>query len=431
MVEARTWLESTKKRGMALGLKGTRTVLDRLELSLPEHILHVAGSNGKGTVCALMATCLGLEGIGNVLFSSPHVVRLEERVRRNGIPISSEEFDQALLLIHDAACGETQDSTVDLTFFEVTYLVAMIASQGSSVMILETGLGGRLDATRCGPATACLVTSVTREHMDILGDDLPAIAREKAAIARPNRPLFIREPLDFEVLKAMKLEASEAGNAELGEVLSSAEVHVVEIENGSTVRNEAYSLAFAMFQHLGFPTDSLGTARDNLRWLARMQFLPRSSTSSHPYLLDAAHNPSGLLRILPELKQQITKHAPHSAEKPVWSLIFGTSPQEELSHFLAPLLEFCRKYPPKNIVLTKPQGGRYPGVSLDSLSHLGWNRDDVQCHELPRDAIHSLAAFDAEHVGLVVSLGSLYLQGNLLSVFGWSSDEHLSLYAKD
>ena len=431
MVEARTWLESTKKRGMALGLKGTRTVLDRLELSLPEHILHVAGSNGKGTVCALMATGLGLEGIGNVLFSSPHVVRLEERVRRNGIPISSEEFDQAILLIHDAACGEGHESIVDLTFFEVTYLVAMIASQGSSVLILETGLGGRLDATRCGPATACMVTSVTREHIDILGDDLPAIAREKAAIARPKRPLFIREPIETEVLEAMKLEARNAGNSELGETPSPAEVYVVEIEKGSTVRNEAYLLALAMFQHLGFSTESLETARDNLRWLARMQFLPSSSTSSHPYLLDAAHNPSGLLRILPELEQQITKHATHVTGMPIWSLIFGTSPQEELSHFLAPLLDFCRKYPPKNIVLTKPHGGRYPGVSPESLSLLDWNRDDVQCYELPSDAIHSLASYDAKHVGLVVSLGSLYLQGNLLSIFGWSSDEHLSLYAKD
>jgi hypothetical protein len=102
-----------------------------------------------------------------------------------------------------------------------------------------------------------------------------------------------------------------------------------------------------------------------------------------------------------------------------------------LSHFLEPLLDFCNKYPPKNIVLTKPQGGRYPGVPLDSLSYLDWNRDDVQCHELPRDAIHSLASYDTEEVGLVVSLGSLYLQGNLLSVFGWGSDEDLSLYAKD
>ena len=103
MNAARVWLESTKKRGMALGLKGTKTVLDRLNLTLPEHILHVAGSNGKGTVCALMATALCLDGIDNVLFSSPHVVRLEERVRRNGVPISSETFDKAVELVRKAA----------------------------------------------------------------------------------------------------------------------------------------------------------------------------------------------------------------------------------------------------------------------------------------------------------------------------------------
>ena len=108
-----------------------------------------------------------------------------------------------------------------------------------------------------------------------------------------------------------------------------------------------------------------------------------------------------------------------------------TSQQEDLSHFLTPLWDCCWISLPTNIVITKPQGGRYPGVSLASLSHLDWNRDDVQCRELPRDAVDSLAAYDAENVGLVVSLGSLYLQGNLLSVFGWSSDEHLSLYAKD
>ena len=81
---------------MALGLKGTKSVLDRLELTLPRHIIHVAGSNGKGTVSALMATALTLDGVKNVLFTSPHVARIEERVRRNGIPLSSQEFDEAL-----------------------------------------------------------------------------------------------------------------------------------------------------------------------------------------------------------------------------------------------------------------------------------------------------------------------------------------------
>ena len=416
---------------MALGLKETRTVLDRLQLSLPEHILHVAGSNGKGTVCALMATSLGLDNIENVLFSSPHVVRLEERVRRNGIPLSSEEFDEALLLIHDAACSQDHEFTVDLTFFEVTYLVAMIASQGCSVLILETGLGGRLDATRCGPASASLVTSVTREHVDILGGDLPTIAREKAAIARPNRPIFIREPTEQSVLDAMKLEANTAGNPELGEVPSPSEVHVISIPSDSSVRKEAFLLALAVFQHIGLPTASLIHAREHLRWLARMQFLSSEETSSHPYLLDAAHNPSGLLRILPELEQYILQYAPKHNSLPVWSLVFGTSPQDDLGQFLEPLLDFCHRFPPKQIVLTRPQGGRYPGVSVDALIQQNWQRNDVQHYPLPVDAINALASCESKNVGLVVSLGSLYLQGNLLSAFGWSTDEHLSLYAKD
>jgi hypothetical protein len=115
----------------------------------------------------------------------------------------------------------------------------------------------------------------------------------------------------------------------------------------------------------------------------------------------------------------------------VWSLVFGTSPQDDLGQFLEPLLDFCHRCPPKQIVLTRPQGGRYPGVSVDELIQPNWQRNDVQHYQLPVDAINALASCESKNVGLVVSLGSLYLQGNLLSAFGWSTDEHLSLYAKD
>jgi folylpolyglutamate synthase/dihydropteroate synthase len=162
-----------------------------------------------------------------------------------------------------------------------------------------------------------------------------------------------------------------------------------------------------------------------------MQFLSSEATSSHPYLLDAAHNPSGLLRILPELEQYILQYAPKHNSLPVWSLVFGTSPQDDLGQFLEPLLDFCHRFPPKQIVLTRPQGGRYPGVSVDALIQQNWQRNDVQHYPLPVDAINALASCESKNVGLVVSLGSLYLQGNLLSAFGWSTDEHLSLYAKD
>ena len=111
--------------------------------------------------------------------------------------------------------------------------------------------------------------------------------------------------------------------------------------------------------------------------------------------------------------------------------MFGTSPQDDLGQFLEPLLGFCQRFPPKQILLTRPQGGRYPGVPVDVLAQQNWQRNDVQQYLLPVDAIKALTSCDSENVGLVVSLGSLYLQGNLLSAFDWSTDEHLSLYAKD
>ncbi|RJU93850.1 MAG: hypothetical protein DWC08_03015 [Candidatus Poseidoniales archaeon] len=430
VVDVRNWLQSTKSRGMALGLKGTKTVLERLNLSLPANIIHVAGSNGKGTVCALMSTALGLADVEHVMFTSPHVVRIEERIRRNCTPVSSKEFDQALEVVFAASQGEGIDSCVDLTFFEVTYLVAMVCSQGSEVLILETGLGGRLDATRSGPATVSLVTSVSCEHTDILGDDLPSIAREKAAICRPNRTLFVREPQRKDVLEAILEEAHSAGNAELGEIPAPAHPIAIPIRENASVREEAAILAKAVLQSLHFPTGVLEKADLCMRWPARMQLLSIEQTSSHPYLLDAAHNPSGITRILPELENCIVKSAPHVNKKPVWSLLLGTSPQHDLAQFLSPLLRLCEQLPPQQIVITEPQGGRYQGVPVSQLTSFFESKENLHSYSKPSDALHALSQLDREEVGLVVSLGSLYLQGNILKSFGLTSDEFLSLYAK-
>ena len=430
MVEARSWLESTKKRGMALGLKSTKTVLDRLQLTLPPHIIHVAGSNGKGTVCALMAASLSLNGIENILFTSPHVARIEERIRRNGCPISSQEFDSALLRIHHAANGAEFNSVIELTFFEVTYLVSMVCSAGSTVLILETGLGGRLDATRCGPATASLVTSVSLEHTDILGSNLPAIAQEKVAVTRPHCPIIIRDPENLEVRQAMLTEVLNAGNEDLNEIPAPGKAHFVTIPKEATVHEEAGFLAYALFDTLGFATEFIEQARDILRWPARMQQLTALETSTHPYLLDAAHNLSGLRRILPELERYITQHAPEKDGQPLWTLLFGTSPQDDLTEFLTPLHDLCRRMPPKQIVLTQPHGGRYPGVAIALLLEQNWSSNMPLSAASASQAVETLSAYSEDEVGLVVSLGSLYLQGNLLNVFDWASDENLSLFAK-
>ena len=430
MVEARSWLESTKKRGMALGLKGTKAVLDRLQLNLPSHIIHVAGSNGKGTVCALMAAALSLSSVENVLFTSPHVARIEERIRRNGTPLSSQEFDDALEKVYQAAIGDTLNQAIDLTFFEVTYLVSMIASVGSEVLILETGLGGRLDATRSGPATASLVTSVSREHIDILGSDLPSIAQEKVAIARPNCPIVIRDPENHEVREAMLSEVQNAGNGSLNETLAPAQALFVTIPKDSTVKDEAELLASALFESLGFTVETIGQAKQSLQWPARMQLLTKQETSTHPYLLDAAHNPSGLRRILPELERYISQHAPQKNGQSVWTLLFGTSPQQNLTEFLSPLHDLCRRMPPQHILLTQPHGGRYPGVETKTLLEQKWLNAAPMSVASAQHAVETLSVYPEEEVGLVVSLGSLYLQGNILNAFDWATDENLSLFAK-
>jgi dihydrofolate synthase/folylpolyglutamate synthase len=430
VVEARSWLDSTKKRGMALGLKGTKTVLDRLQLTLPSHIIHVAGSNGKGTVCALMATALSLSGIENVLFTSPHVARIEERIRKNGTPLSSQEFDNALEQIHHAAIGDKSNPPIELTFFEVTYLVSMITSVGSEVLILETGLGGRLDATRSGPATASLVTSISREHIEILGSNLATIAQEKVAIARPDCPIVIRDPEDYDVRQAMLTEVVNAGNETLNETPAPAKAYFVSIPKDITVREEAGLLAHSLFNSIGFSTETIEQAKQILRWPARMQPLTKLETSTHSYLLDAAHNPSGMRRILPELERYISQHAPQKNGQPVWTLLFGTSPQQNLAEFLSPLHDLCRRMPPRHILLTQPHGGRYPGVAIETLLEHNWSSATPLGVASAKQAVDTLSTYSEDEVGLVVSLGSLYLQGNLLDVFEWASDENLSLFAK-
>lgn len=426
--EVRAWLEGTKKGGMALGVRHTKSVLERLNLDhTPPHILHVAGSNGKGTVCALVAGALSLSNVPNLLFSSPHLIRVEERIRVNGVPIEAEKFDAALQSVRQAA-GQTP--VVPLTFFEATYLAAMqcASMENAEVLILETGLGGRKDATRSGPATVCLVTSLSAEHSDILGDTIPEIAKEKAAIARPDRPILIRNPLDEDVKQAIVEQVQAPGQPELGEQQRPAEVEFIDIPNNTSVREEARLLARAFLEKSGLPTSKLDAAFETVHWPARMQHIKSATQGGHSFILDAAHNPSGLARVLPELERHVSEACKEGNAG--WSLLFGTSPQIDVQAFCQPLIDLCHRHPPQHIVLTVPQKGRYPGVSADQLAKLAWPCESIHVIQNPEKAVTHLGRFDPDDVGLVVSLGSLYLQGNILESLGRSSNEDLSLLAK-
>ncbi|MBT5285147.1 MAG: hypothetical protein HOL29_04180 [Euryarchaeota archaeon] len=423
-IPVRSWLEATKHLGMALGLTNTANAVEAL--CLPTSSLttvHVAGSNGKGTACAMLCTALSNQGISNLLFSSPHLVRIEERIRINGVPIQSDVMDRALERVRLA----TLEHDITVTFFEVTFLAALVVASEAEVevLVLETGLGGRLDATRVSNADVCMLTSISLEHTDILGTHQTDIAREKAAIARAGRPLIVRTPEHKDVLETIIECARNAGMEHLEESIGPAELVLVDIPTGTSFRDESKLLVNAIWPYLDVVNAQLEPDTSNCVWPARMQFIKSQQLSKPHVLLDGAHNPSGLKRAVQELCLR------PEIQSGNWVLLFGTSPQVDLEDTLSYVLNLCTSNPPVEIILSEPQGGRYPAVPVAELkpwfSPLGTH---LSTHSNPRSAVeHAQDAYDQST--LLVSIGSLYMQGNVLTSLGIDSNDDLSFVAKN
>ena len=416
MSGVRQWLDQTKSRGMKLGLERVHAAHNILIQSYESTIIHVAGSNGKGTVCALMATHLNRLNQTTVMFTSPHLVRLEERIRIDGKPISEQQFDIHLSLIRQTEI----DLDIELTFFEITFLASCLCARdiNSDVFIVETGLGGRFDATRTLPADLCLLTSIKLEHRDILGNTLAQIAAEKAAIARPEKPMFVRDIQDIEARHSIETEALRAGQEHLGEIPSPAHLRWITIDSDSSIKQEALTLAKMALNHLDYSIASIEESMHALNWPGRMQHIEPMSWGGALFV-DAAHNPSGLRRVMPSITERLSN-------KKEWCLVFGCTPQDDLQTFVQPLLDMCKKYPPTNILLTVPQTGRYSGVPTSQLTGLDWSCEQAILQaSTPQEAKLFLEKIQPEYT---LAIGSLYLIGELFEALDLYGSKHLELF---
>ena len=419
----RAWLESTKKRGMALGLSNTQNALRELNLSPPDfETVHVAGSNGKGTTIATLSAALSAASIDHVAFTSPHLIRVEERIRLNGRPVSSARFDEGLSKVHEMV----ERTGIELTFFETTFLVAMVIADLEPVqaLLLETGLGGRLDATRVASADVALVTALSLEHTEILGETLEAIAGEKAAIARPGRPLLVRDVSEAAARKRIEEVAQNAGLEAIDEAAGPARLQWVEIEAGVSYFEEAKALASAAWTHLSCAEKTPFPSTRALRWPGRMHDVPSPSQNGLTYLLEGAHNPSGMEASCAQLQAQPRWQEP-------WALLLGSTPQRDMKVMLAPLVDLCKARPPVVVVLTEPQFGRYPGVPCEDIETtlLEAGVETTASFQLPEKAVEWFETQD-HGAKTVLSIGSLYLQGNVLVALGADTDEGLAIVAK-
>ena len=185
------WLEELHPSTIDLGLDRVGEVASRAGLMSPSFpIITVGGTNGKGSVCSVLESVLVTAGYKVGLYTSPHIFRYNERVRIGGSDVNDAVLCAAFDRI-EAARGETS-----LTYFEYGTLAAMQAFQDSEadIVILEVGLGGRLDAVNLWDAAAAVITSLALDHTDWLGETLDDIAGEKVEIARHGRPLIVGEP---------------------------------------------------------------------------------------------------------------------------------------------------------------------------------------------------------------------------------------------
>lgn len=310
------YLYSLQSRGMKLGLERVRQfreALDYPDTAYPT--FHIAGTNGKGSTVRYLAAILQTSGLRTGSYTSPHLIRFNERVRVNEVPIP----DAVIIDFVQQWSGLIDD--LELTFFETTTMLALeyFRKQQVEVAVLETGLGGRLDATNIVSPVVSIVTSIGLEHTEILGDTIPEIAWEKAGIFKPEIPCVVGA-VSSGVREVFEQRAAEIDTPLMyvGEACPISEVQLLPDRSECTIhwQQKPYKLVLSMLgwqavlnasialtagqtqEHFTLPWEqSIGALRDVVI-PGRLQLM-----SQHPTIYyDVAHNYDGIGNLIHNLE---------------------------------------------------------------------------------------------------------------------------------
>ncbi len=283
------WLYRSQLFGIKLGLEHPRRLLEAL--GSPEkklRFVHIAGTNGKGSVCAFLASLLETTGHRTGRFTSPHLIDFRERISANSEMIPAEAVAKGLTRLRRIT-ADWQDAP---TFFEITTALAIdwFARQNLEWVVLETGLGGRLDATNIVTPDLCLLTPVSYDHQAWLGETLTAIAREKAGILKPTIPA-ISSPQLPEV-HAVFTSASRNLPCPLSWIESPWTETPLPLPGAHQQWNAALAVAAARQLLPDITPDQIASALATTHWPGRFQIL------EDQFVIDGAHNEAALRELL-------------------------------------------------------------------------------------------------------------------------------------
>ncbi|MBQ6141486.1 MAG: bifunctional folylpolyglutamate synthase/dihydrofolate synthase [Kiritimatiellae bacterium] len=291
-------LAARRRFGMKPGLDAIARLLHALgDPHLRVRAVHVAGTNGKGAVCAMVDSCLRAAGLRTFRYTSPHLVRINERFMLDGAPAADSVLDEAAAEVERAA-----SAVPDLTFFEALTAVAFLVADtsGVDVAVLETGLGGRLDATNVCSSVATAITRIGLDHCDWLGDTVEKIAAEKAGIVKTGVPVVLGRNVP-EVVEIVKGKAAELGSPFVYAPDAADERDLPPgFALGGSFNRENAVTALALMKAL--PADlrpdgaAIGRGLADVVWPGRFQRVGR-------FIVDGAHNPPAAQALVSALAQ--------------------------------------------------------------------------------------------------------------------------------
>lgn len=382
-------------------------------------IIHVAGTNGKGSVCAYLNAMLLAGGKKTGLFTSPHLVRINERFQINGEDVSDEQFLNAFLKVEKAAKEYEAEGEGHPSYFETLFLMGMLIFKEAGVeyLVMETGLGGRLDATNVvEKPLACIITSISRDHTEYLGDTLEAIAGEKAGIIKAGVPVIYdaSQPGPASVIAA---KAKEMGSPAWPMEPSFYEMKTQSRE-GITF-TFAYpggekaelvipyvakyqmmnaSLAFYTMHILqdvhDIPKNVLAEGLSKIKWPCRMEM------AAPGVIIDGAHNEDGIA--------QFVSTAGYFAKENEITILFTAVADK---HYHEMIGEICEGIHPSHVVATQIDGSRVVPAEVLAEDFRKAGCTDV-CAEPEIGAAYE-KALGKKGSGMLFCVGSLYLAGEL------------------
>jgi dihydrofolate synthase / folylpolyglutamate synthase len=402
--------------GIRLGLERLRALLGALgepQGRFPSVL--VAGTNGKGSTSALLAAMAGAAGYRVGHYTSPHLESVEERIRIDGRSIERGRLAGSIERVIAAAEADGGELP---TYFEALTAAAFLAFAEDAVdlAVLEVGMGGRLDATNVVEPVLSVITPISLEHREHLGDTLTAIAREKAGVLRPGRPAVAW--LDEPEAEAALVDVAREIGAELA--LADRQVTIESVESlgwaGQQVRiataRETYDLRLALLgEHqarnlalavraaealraVGFPNlnaEAIAEGAAACRWPGRLE--PIELPGNRRVLLDAAHNPAGVAALTAFL----------DAQGEPFDLLFGVLDDKQVDEMLLPLASRAHR-----VTLTQPSSPRARPAA--ELAQRLTDRPNVHAEPDPSRALDLALATPSS---LLVACGSIILVGEL------------------